>query len=360
MNEEAMTRKGQNPSYDVFVSHSSKDKEFAMRVAGDLTKAGFKVWLDQWQIPIGGSLANAVGEAIKASRFLLIIMSPDYFQSAWTVQEWQYSLAEEVSTNTIRLIPILYRDCEIPLVLRSKQWADFRDSGRYAPALDKLVFDLRSLEGRRALERGNTEWSNPDKHIEALERAKTEPPKPGERIEQLDAKTVSELKKVLQDAVEAFRARPEASATIASRADPAGIDEDMCFIIMPFGVESLSIVYEDFVKPTLNDRCKLRTERGDDVFGSNVIMDDITKSILKARLIIADLTGRNPNVFYEVGIAHAVKKQVLLMTQSIDDVPFDLRHRRALVYEYSPRGCKKLENNLYDNVQNMLAHPHAI
>ena len=237
MNEEAMTRKGQNPSYDVFVSHSSKDKEFAMRVAGDLTKAGFKVWLDQWQIPIGGSLANAVGEAIKASRFLLIIMSPDYFQSAWTVQEWQYSLAEEVSTNTIRLIPILYRDCEIPLVLRSKQWADFRDSGRYAPALDQLVFDLRSLEGRRALERGNTEWSNPDKHIEALERAKTEPPKPGERIEQLDAKTVSELKKVLQDAVEAFRARPEASATIASRADPAGIDEDMCFIIMPFGVE---------------------------------------------------------------------------------------------------------------------------
>jgi hypothetical protein len=44
------------------------------------------------------------------------------------------------------------------------------------------------------------------------------------------------------------------------------------------------------------------------------------------------------------------------MTQSIDDVPFDLRHRRALVYEYSPRGCKKLERDLYDNVQNMLAH----
>ncbi|BBO17231.1 toll/interleukin-1 receptor domain-containing protein [Candidatus Brocadia pituitae] len=61
-------------------------------------------------------------------------------------------------------------------------------------------------------------------------------------------------------------------------------------------------------------------------------------------------------MFYEVGIAHALNKQVLLMTQSIGDVPFDLRHRRALVYEYSPRGCKKLEKNLYDNVQNMLAH----
>jgi nucleoside 2-deoxyribosyltransferase len=83
-------------------------------------------------------------------------------------------------------------------------------------------------------------------------------------------------------------------------------------------------------------------------------MDDITNSIRKARLIVADLTGRNANVFYEVGIAHALNKPVLLMTQSIDDVPFDLRHRRALVYEYSPRGCKKLEKDLLDNVNSML------
>jgi len=130
-----------------------------------------------------------------------------------------------------------------------------------------------------------------------------------------------------------------------------------CFIIMPFSVESLNIVYEDFVRPVLVDRCHLQPERGDDVFGSNVVMDDIAESIRRANLIIADLTGRNANVFYEVGIAHALNKQVLLMTQSIEDVPFDLRHRRALVYEYSPRGCKKLEKDLFDNVQNMLQHP---
>ena len=126
---------------------------------------------------------------------------------------------------------------------------------------------------------------------------------------------------------------------------------------MPFSVESLNIVYEDFVRPVLVDRCHLQPERGDDVFGSNVVMDDIAESIRRANLIIADLTGRNANVFYEVGIAHARNKQVLLMTQSIEDVPFDLRHRRALVCEYSPRGCKKLEKDLFDNVQNMLQHP---
>ena len=156
---------------------------------------------------------------------------------------------------------------------------------------------------------------------------------------------------------EAFKAQPKALA--ASVEAVSAEEEDLCFIVMPFSVEALNVVYEDYVQPTLVNRCQLRSEKGDDVFGSNVIMDDITNSIRRARLIIADLTGRNANVFYEVGIAHALNKQVLLMTQSIEDVPFDLRHRRALVYEYSPRGCKKLEKDLYENVQHILSHPRA-
>lgn len=123
---------------------------------------------------------------------------------------------------------------------------------------------------------------------------------------------------------------------------------------MPFGNDDLNVVYEYFVKPILVDTCHLRCERGDDVFGSNVIMDDIRESINRARLIIADLTGRNANVFYEVGIAHTLNKSVLLLAQSIEDVPFDLRHRRVLLYDYSPKGCKKLEKDLHDNVEAML------
>lgn len=310
-------------------------------MAEDLTKAGLRVWLDQWHIKVGDSFAQAISEAMGASRFLVMVMSPDYFQSVWTTREWQSGLAKEVHADGVGLIPILYRDCDIPLMLRTKTWVDFRDSSQYRPALDRLVRALHSLASSETPVRGETEE-----------------PRPGERVEQLDVKTVSDLKRVLQDALEAFRAKPDAPATLTSPADLADIDESMCFVVMPFRVESLGIVYEDFVKPTLADRCKLRPERGDDMFGSDVVMDDITKSIRRARLIIADLTGRNPNVFYEVGIAHALNNQVLLMTQSIDDVPFDLRHRRALVYEYSPRGCKKLEKDLYDNVQSMLTHRH--
>ena len=100
---------------------------------------------------------------------------------------------------------------------------------------------------------------------------------------------------------------------------------------MPFGEEDLQEIYEDYVRPTIEDVCKLRCERGDDVFGSNVIMDDIQNSIEQADLVVADLTRKNANVFYEVGICHALDKPVLLLAQSMDDVPFDLRHRRVLL-----------------------------
>jgi len=332
---------GKSREFDVFLSHSAKDREFVTQLAADLVKSGLRVWLDQWNIKVGESFAKAISEAMRASRFLVIVMSPDYFLSAWTNQEWQSGLAEEVHADGVRVIPILYRDCPIPPMLRIKQYVDFRDNSQYKLALNHLVRAVHSLASGEPPARGEKEEA-----------------KPGERVEQLDAKTVSELKKALQDAVEAFQAKPDVPTALRGLDDLEGIDEGMCFIVMPFGESSLGIVYEDFVKPILADQCKLRPERGDDVFGSNVIMEDITKSIRRARLIIADLTGRNPNVFYEVGIAHALNKQVLLMTQSIDDVPFDLRHRRALVYEYSPRGCKKLEKDLYENVQNMLSQRH--
>jgi TIR domain len=300
-----MKEKNLKANYDVFLSHSAKDREFVWRLATDLIKAGLTVWLDQWNIRPGDSFAEAIDKAIAESRFLLIVMSPDYFQSQWTQQEWYYALANEIDRGGIRLIPLLYRDCDIPLMLRTKQWVDFRDEAQYQISLHRLARDLHSLA------------SSETQSIEF-----TETPRPGERVEELDPTTLSELKNVLRDAVEAFRAKPEIAPRPATAAEALDVEEDVCFIIMPFSVESLNIVYEDFVRPTLVDRCSLRPERGDDVFGSNVIMDDIAKSIRRARLIIADLTGRNANVFYEVGIAHALNKQVLLMTQSIEDVPF--------------------------------------
>jgi len=329
--------------FDVFLSYSNIDREFVTKLAHDLTHAGLEVWLDQWSLAPGESLAQAIDDALKASKVQVIVMSPDYFSSKWTQQEWQYSLAKEVEAGDVKLVPIMYRDCLVPGLIQTKVWLDFRDPNRYQDSLKRLLRGLYGLT-HKGLDVGT-------------KRLTSEGPQPGERVEALAPGAISEFLAELRGAIAAFKAQPVAFTATSEAV--AAEEEDLCFIIMPFSVEALNVVYEDYVQPTLVKRCQLRSERGDDVFGSNVIMDDITNSIRRSRLIIADLTGRNANVFYEVGIAHALNKQVLLMTQSIEDVPFDLRHRRALVYDYSPRGCKKLEKDLYENVQHILSRQRA-
>lgn len=67
---------------------------------------------------------------------------------------------------------------------------------------------------------------------------------------------------------------------------------------------------------------------------------------MRADLIVADLTGRNPNVFYELGYADAVHKNTDLITQSIEDVPFDLRQKKMIKYKPSSEGLKALTRSL--------------
>lgn len=124
-------------------------------------------------------------------------------------------------------------------------------------------------------------------------------------------------------------------------------------IPMPFGSQDLEDLYNEFMLPVLNE-CQLDCARGDDIFSSNVVMDDVKAAIARADLVIADLSGQNPNVFCEAGIAHTLEKPVLLLSQSIDDVPFDLRHRRVLSYEYSPVVCKRFVAKLREHVLAML------
>lgn len=146
----------------------------------------------------------------------------------------------------------------------------------------------------------------------------------------------------------------QVASTARKRGAVTSLARPIAFMAMPFGPEDLQIVYDDFVKPVVELKCGLDCIRGDDIFGSNVIMEDVLAVIRRAKVVIADLTGQNPNVCYELGIADRNGSPVLLLTQSLDDVPFDLRHRRVLVYEYSPRGCKRLESRLEEHLQQIL------
>jgi hypothetical protein len=75
-------------------------------------------------------------------------------------------------------------------------------------------------------------------------------------------------------------------------------------------------------------------------------MEDIWKGILSAEVIIADLTNRNVNVFYELGISHTVGKKFILLTQKLSDIPFDLNRYRIIEYSDNADGYKILESSL--------------
>jgi hypothetical protein len=129
-------------------------------------------------------------------------------------------------------------------------------------------------------------------------------------------------------------------------------DEKLCFILMPF-TEKLNPIYESIIKPVIKD-LKLVCLRADEIFKSKPIVEDIWENIKKSKFLIADLTNRNPNVFYELGLAHALNKDVILLTQDIDDVPFDLRHYRIIVYQDSISGAEKLKNTLKDFIKEQI------
>lgn len=131
------------------------------------------------------------------------------------------------------------------------------------------------------------------------------------------------------------------------------LNESLVFVLSPFR-EPFNTIFIDHIKPTVEARNGVSCLRADDIYDNRPIIEDIWRSINEAHIVISELTGRNPNVFYETGIAHTVGKEVILITQNMDDVPFDLRHLRCIVYEYTPRGIQILETNLKNTIDNII------
>lgn len=111
---------------------------------------------------------------------------------------------------------------------------------------------------------------------------------------------------------------------------------------MPFS-SSFDDIYEFGIKMTCSD-LNSYAERVDEQIFKERILDRIYNQISKADVIIADMTGRNPNVYYEVGYAHGIGKDVILLTQDSTDIPFDLKHFPHIIYN---NNIKKLSEQLY-------------
>ena len=145
---------------NVFISHSSQDKPFVLKLAISLLSKGFPVWLDSWRLEVGDSLSGEILRAIDASTLVLLVISAASNDSGWVTRELSAALTKEEQLKRKFLIPIRIDECELPGKLSDRLYADFSKS--FSEPMQKLC-DVLNRSGAR------TSPVSPEKELLALE-----------------------------------------------------------------------------------------------------------------------------------------------------------------------------------------------
>lgn len=135
--------------------------------------------------------------------------------------------------------------------------------------------------------------------------------------------------------------------------DHENIEPTLASAMMPFDA-GFNEVYAAIQAAAAN--AGLRCRRADDIWENPAIIQDVVSLIDRSRVVVCDCTGRNPNVFYEAGIAHTLGREVILITQNAQDIPFDLRHLRYISYLNNAEGRGALTAALQGRMQTILGH----
>lgn len=139
---------------------------------------------------------------------------------------------------------------------------------------------------------------------------------------------------------------------------------NICFVISPIGSDGTDIhrkfkdVLDYVIKPAVEKSgYDLKVIRADDIKQSGSIIKDILQSLLESYVVIADLTNQNPNVFYELGVRHALKPRTILISEKADDIPFDLKDYRTIIYENTAKGVSIFHKKIKEFLDAMKKDP---
>ena len=141
------------------------------------------------------------------------------------------------------------------------------------------------------------------------------------------------------------------SPTVFSFEEAGDRQDNLVSVMMPFSAD-FNPVYASLQSAVKS--VGMEAMRADDLWEHQLIIQDIVSLITRARVVICDCSGRNPNVFYEVGIAHSLGKEVILIAQTEADIPFDLRHIRYLRYLNNREGLNTLGREIGQRIQTIL------
>ena len=146
-----------------------------------------------------------------------------------------------------------------------------------------------------------------------------------------------------------------AVAPAFGRPQPPPADQKIdVFVLMPFKAK-LEKVYSNHIKK-MAEELGVRIRRADEICSPKPFMGKVWDGICAAQLILADCTEKNPNVFYEIGMAHTVGKKVVLITRSVKDIPSDIKHFDYISYTYDPVGVETLIEKLRTFLKSHFRH----
>lgn len=134
----------------IFLSHNHADKPFVRRLAADLGNQGIRYWLDEAEIKVGESLIEKIRTGIDSTEYLAVILSPDSVASPWVQREVDVAMNLEIAGRRLKVLPLMYRQCDLPGFLLGKRYANFVDEANYASSLEDLVKSMGLVFNRNA------------------------------------------------------------------------------------------------------------------------------------------------------------------------------------------------------------------
>lgn len=132
---------------DIFISHSSRDKAAAVRLAKTLNYCAIDVWLDDWELEVGQSLTDEIAKAMDEARYIAILITENYNQTVWTKTEYKKALARELKEQRAVMLPLIVGKANIPEFLEDKVYIDLRDE--YFCGIVKLVGMIHGISQYR-------------------------------------------------------------------------------------------------------------------------------------------------------------------------------------------------------------------
>ena len=132
----------------LFLSYSHKDRDLAKRIATDLSKQGLSVWLDEWEILVGDSIAQRVQQGLSEVDYVAVLLTKHSLASGWVEKEWQSQIGIEAERRQIRILPVLGDECSIPPLLRDKRCAALNHD--YDEGLSDLIRAIRGHSSRNS------------------------------------------------------------------------------------------------------------------------------------------------------------------------------------------------------------------